>query len=95
MLYDEIINHMTEDELRNYVHHQTEVLEASDQLSLACHELADNWKHVVQALEYHQDCWKKRSNRLSTLRNVEKDLEQKYQEFIPKPILYCDDNKVS
>lgn len=95
MLRKEIINHMTDDELRNYVRHQDEFIEVSDQLNLAYCDLVNRWENVVQYMEYSQDCWKRSNNRLSTLRNVEKDLEQKYQEFIPKPICYCDDNKVS
>ena len=34
-MFDEVINHMTEDELRNYVKHQTEFVEASQQLNHA------------------------------------------------------------
>lgn len=90
MLYDEVFYHMTEDELRNYVKHQGEFVSASDQLNLAYRELADGWKHVVQYMEYSQDCWKKCNNRLSKLHDVEENLNRKYAEYTPRPMC-CED----
>lgn len=83
---NEVINHMTEDELRNYVKHQTEFVEASQQLNHANQELVHTWKQIVISMEYQQDCLLKRNNRLDELRRVEKGLVQKYHEFIPKPM---------
>lgn len=85
-MYDEVINHMTEDELRNYVKHQEEFVEASQQLNFANQELVHFWKQIVTSMEYQQDCLLKRNNRLTELRGLEKELEQKYDVFIPKPM---------
>ena len=89
-MFDEVINHMTEDELRNYVKHQSEFVNSSSQLNLANQELVHVWKQVVISTEYQQDCLLKRNNRLDELRRVEKELEQKYDEFIPKPMCSCE-----
>lgn len=85
----EIINHMNEDELRNYVKHQDEVIKASQSLNMANQELINAWKQIAISMEYQQDCLLKRNNRLDELRGVEKELEQKYDEFIPKPACTC------
>ena len=93
-MYDEIINHMTVDELRNYVKHQSEFVEASWQLNHANQELVHYWKQIVISMEYQQDCLLKRNNRLDELRGLEKELKQKYDEFIPtfipKPMCCCE-----
>ena len=91
-MFDEVINHMTVDELRNYVKHQEEFVEASQQLNHANQELVHSWKQIVISMEYHQDCLLKRNNRLDELRGLEKELEQKYDEFIPKPMCCCEVN---
>jgi DNA repair exonuclease SbcCD ATPase subunit len=88
-MFDEVINHMTEDELRNYTKHQSEIVEASLQLNQANQELMHFWKQIVTYMEYQHDCLLKRNNRLSELRGLEKELEQKYDEFIPKPVYGC------
>ncbi len=85
-MFDEVINHMTEDELRNYVKHQTEFVNSSLQLNQSNQELVHAWKQIAISMEYYQDCLLKRNNRLDELRRVEKELEQKYDEFIPKPM---------
>lgn len=84
MLY-EIINHMDEDELRNYVKHQDEVIKASQSLNMANQELINVWRQVVISMEHQNDCLLKRNNRLDELRGVERELEQKYDKFIQKP----------
>lgn len=89
-MYDEVINHMTEDELRNYVKHQNRVVEASQNLNHANQELVHFWKQIVISSEYQHDCLLNRNNRLQELRGIEKELEQKYDEFIPKPMFGCE-----
>ena len=83
-MVNEVINHMTVDELRNYVKYQDEFVQASQQLNQANQELTHFWKQLVISMEYQQDCLLKRNNRLQELRGIEKELEQKYDEFIPK-----------
>lgn len=84
MLY-EIINHMDEDELRNYVKHQDEVIKASQSLNMADQELINAWRQIAISMEYQHDSLFKRNNRLDELHAVERELKQKYDEFIPKP----------
>lgn len=90
-MYDEVINHMTEDELRNYVKHQEEFVDASQTLNHANQELIHSWKQIVVSMEYQQDSLLRRNNRLAELRGLEKELEQKYDEFVPKPMCSCED----
>lgn len=92
-MVDEVINHMTDDELRNYVKHQSEFVQSSMQLNHANQELVHFWKQIVISMEYQHDSLLKRNNRLAELRGLEKELEQKYDEFIPKPMCgSCEDN---
>ena len=88
-MVNEVINHMTEDELRNYIVHQHRFVESSQQLNHANQELAHYWKQIVISMEYYHDSVLNRNNRLSELRGIEKELEQKYGEFIPKPVCDC------
>lgn len=81
----EIINHMNEDELRNYVKHQDEVIKASQSLNMANQELINVWRQVVISMEHQHDCLLKRNNRVDELCGVERELKQKYDEFISKP----------
>ena len=85
-MVNEVINHMTEDELRNYVKHQDKFIESSLQLNRANQELVYAWKQIVISMEYQHDSLLKRNNRLDELRGIEKELEQKYDEFIPRPM---------
>ena len=62
-MYDGVINHMTVDELRNYVKHQTEFVEASQKLNHDNQELVHFWKQIVISMEYQQDCLLNRNNR--------------------------------
>ena len=86
-LSDEIINHMTVDELRNYVKHQDAFVEASQRLNMANQELVHDWRQIVISMEYQHDCLLVRNNRLSELRAIERELECKYEEFMPKPVM--------
>ena len=86
MMYDEIINHMTVDELRNYVRHGIDLTESVEQLWIAHRELSNSWKQIVINQEYCYDCYTKRNNCLTDLRRLEDELEQKYQEYIPRPV---------
>ena len=90
-MVDEVINHMTEDELRNYVKHQSEFVQSSMQLNQANQELIHFWKQIVVSMEYQQDSLLRRNNRLDELRGLEKELEQKYNEFVPKPMCSCEE----
>lgn len=90
-MYDTVINHMTVDELRNYVKHQSEFVDASQQLNQANWELVHCWKQVVISMEYWHDCLLKRNNKLSELRGIEREYELEYDEFMPKPMCACED----
>lgn len=85
-MYDEVINHMTEDELRNYVKHQSKLIDASQKLNQANQELTHFWNQIVISTEYQHDCLLQRNARRCELSGIEKELEQKYDEFIPKPM---------
>lgn len=91
-MYNEVINHMTVDELRNYVKHQEEFVEVLQRLNHANQELIHFWQQIVTSMEYQQSCLLDRNDRLDKLRSLEKELEQKYDEFIPKPMCSCEAN---
>lgn len=90
----EVINHMTEDELRNYVKHQDKFVNASQELNRANQDLVYCWRQLVISMEHQQDSLLNRNNRLNELRGLEKELEQKYDEFILTPVCgYADVKK--
>lgn len=80
---NEVINHMAEDELRNYVKHQDKLVNASLEVNSANQDLVYAWRQLVIAMEHQQDSLLDRNNRLNELRGLEKELEQKYDEFKP------------
>lgn len=96
MLYSYCINHANIDELRNYIVHQNELEDHLNELNRA----KDNLLEYCKLMHIHKDHIYDEKIRImsirSEIRNIEEELEKKYEEFAPKPQLGCcqikDDN---
>lgn len=92
MIYIEVINHMTADELRAYAIHNYELLESERQLRYAFQELSRSWKQIAIDLEYVQDSFLKRNTSQDALTRLETELEKKYDQYIPRPVCgHCEE----
>lgn len=87
-MINEILNHMTEDELQNWGHHMMDALEASHQLCFAQQELLEAWRRMVNNLEFQSESLMKRNNRMDELRVIEDKMYEKYEQYLPRPV--CD-----
>ena len=95
MLYDYCLNHMTEDELRNYAHHMNEIEDDYGNLVHACNEEIDLLRHLYNERGYHQDAL----NRLNLTRTqfieFENEMREKYKEYYPHPVCECNTEEIA
>ena len=88
MLYDCYINHMDEDELRNYAHHQNEIEERYGELVYEKNEMIE----LLQRLYNTQQSMYERLIKLNLCRDgfcgVENEIRGKYEQYTEKPV--CD-----
>lgn len=85
MIYTEVLNHMEADDLRNLVCRLLEVEEARTQLTAAQQEAIEYLMLLHQNTQYRMDCRRRLDDEVRRLKNMERDLEQKYDEFMPRP----------
>lgn len=85
MIYPEVINHMEADDLRNLVCHMLGVEEARTQLTAAQEDAIEYLRLLHQNDQYRMDCRRRVDDGVRCLKNMERDLEQKYEEFMPRP----------
>ena len=85
MIYPEVLNHMDAVDLRNLVCHLLEVEEARTQWTTAQQEAIEYLRLLHQNDQYRMDCRWQLDDKVRRLKNVERDLEQKYEEFMPRP----------
>lgn len=85
MIYPEVLNHMEADDLRNLVCRLLEVEEARTQLTAAQEDAIEYLRVLHQNDQYRMDCRRRLDDGVRRLKNVERDLEQKYEEFMPRP----------
>ena len=88
MLPKQIIHHMEVDELRNYAVHLSEILDAHGQLSHAQGEIILAMQGLVNARNYKEESLNRLNARRDCYREFEKEMEQKYGEYMPRPV--CD-----
>lgn len=88
MLPKQIIRHMDVDELRNYAVHLSEILDAHGQLSHAQDEIILAMQGLSNAQKYKEDSLLRLNARRDCYREFEKEMEHKYDEYIPRPV--CD-----
>lgn len=89
MIAREIINHMSEDELRNYVCHCERVMNATLQLCTARSEVIQSLRQVIINIEYENDSLISRNCRIDEMKAIEDKLENKYSQYLPRPMCGC------
>lgn len=85
MIYSEVLNRMEADDLRNLVCCLCEVEGARIQLTEAQEDTIEYLRLLHQNDQYRMDCRRRLDDEVRRLRNMERDLEQKYEEFMPRP----------
>lgn len=83
MLVNEVINHMDADELRNYISHCKDVIGVNERLTMAQTGLLRTYRQIVDDIEFADDALRARNNVYNDLSRLERELEEKYQEFMP------------
>lgn len=83
MIFYDVLNYMEADDLRNLVCHLFEVEEARTQLTAAQEDAIEYLRRLHQSDQYRMDCRWQLDDKVRRLKNVERDLEQKYEEFMP------------
>ena len=91
MLYDCYINHMSDDELRNYAHHQNEIEERYSELVHSKDEMIELFQRLFNTQQYMNA----RLHELNSCRdrfvNFESEMRVKYEKYEPR--ISCDTHK--
>lgn len=85
MIYHEVLNHMEADELRNLVRHLLNVVEAKEKLTFAQADVIGSLEALYRDRERMESCRINLDCKMGSLRNMQNILEQKYDEFMPRP----------
>ena len=88
MLPNEVINHMDVDELRNYVCHVQNLEDAHGDLMFAQGEIIELLQRLYNAQNYKDEQRIKHDVTLGRVRQFERDMVQKYDKYMPRPV--CD-----
>lgn len=86
MLPNEVINHMDVDELRNYVCHVQNLEDAHGDLMFAQGEMIELLQQLYNAQKYKDEQRIKNDVTLGRVRQFERDMEKKYDKYIPRPV---------
>lgn len=86
MIYDEVLNHLNADELRNLVKHYSELDVIAGELNFAKDELIETLQRAYNNQIYMNDKRIKYTCKQGKIRKIEEELHKKYDEYIPKPI---------
>lgn len=86
----EVINHMDIDELRNYVGHLQELEGCASERIFAGDELTEILQRAYNTLSYKENATQRFISCQGRIRNIERELIEKYDEFMPRPL--CEDN---
>ena len=85
-MINEILNHMTEDEVRNYAVFCQELLEAEEKLNFSQQQLLRDWRQVINDMEFQHDSLTKLNSRFERFKKIEDKMYEKYQEHLPRPV---------
>ena len=85
MIYPEVLNHMEADELRSLVCHLLNVVEAKEKLTFAQADVIGSLEALYRDRELMESARINLDCKMGSLRNVQRTLEQKYDEFMPRP----------
>lgn len=86
MLPNEVINHMDVDELRNYVCQVQNMEDAHGDLMFAQGEMIELLQRLYNAQRYKDEQRIKRDVTLGRVRQFERDMAQKYDKYMPRPV---------
>lgn len=86
MLHNEIINHMDVDELRNYIVHLQKLKSAQEGMVFAKDEMTRSLVKVIKDQEFMAEQQLNMWLRTDELREVESQMEEKYEQYIPTPV---------
>ena len=89
MIAREILNHMNEDELRNYVCNCERLIKATEQLCTARSEVVQSLRQVIINMEYEYDSLISRNCRIDEMKMLEDALENKYSQYLLRPMCGC------
>lgn len=84
-LYHEIINHMTEDELRNYICVIQEADECRGSIVFAQSEMIDLLQRLYNTQDYKEFKLTEWQCKIGVIRKLEEQLKEKYSQFLPTP----------
>ena len=89
MIYKEVLNEMTEDELRNYVCHLGELNESLESLSNAKGEVIEVFNTLCNSREHMYTCMINFRKKRDDLRKIESELENRYykQKILQTPFV--------
>ena len=88
MLRDEILNHMDVDELRNYAALQNEMINVYGELVWANNDVITHWSDLYFAQNHKVDVLKSLNVRQGNMAMFTHVMEEKYNEYLPKPVTY-------
>ena len=86
MLHNEIINHMDVEELRNYIGHLQKLKSSQESMVFAKDEMIRSLVSVIKGQEFMAEQQINMWVKTSELREVERRMEEKYEQYIPTPV---------
>ena len=90
---NEIINHMTANELRNYCCKVRDYAERACQARYASQEVVHACKQMINNMEYERDAVNAFKESQARLRRYEDELCKEYDEYLPKPVCTVEEVK--
>ena len=90
MMNDELLNVMNEDELRNYAHHISNVLDRVGDMIYAHKEHTELLQRLLNSRDYMYDKRLQYDRELSVLRSLEDRLLREHWNDIPHPVPTCE-----
>ena len=93
MLPNEVLNHMTADELRAYTVHVQKLEDAHGMVMFAQGEIIDLLQRLYNAQNYKDEQRIKHDVKLGMVRRYEREMEQKYDEYMPRPT--CEERRAT
>ena len=86
MIYDVILNHMTEDELRNYISRMFDVQQADQELIYAECAVIEDLQHLSNDRAHEKECFIRFNRERDWLADLDKQMHEKYKSFLQEPV---------
>ena len=85
MLYDCHLNHMNEDELRNYAHKQKELEDSYAELLYAKDKVIESMQNLINAQQFAEGRHLEFTRHRDEIARIEYDIRQKYDKYKETP----------